>query len=95
MVDEATIADSILRLAAACGPGSSISPSEVARDLAVEWRPLLGPVRRAAARLAAAGQIDILRKGRPIPPEALHGVIRLRIRPSIEPQPTDAPTGPS
>ncbi len=36
-------------------------------------------VRRAALRLAEAGQIDILRKGRRIAPEAAKGVIRLRL----------------
>lgn len=65
-------------------PGKSICPSEVARALAGDdpaaWRPLMGPVRAAAAGLAAAGEIDILRKGKPVPPEAMRGVIRLRAR---------------
>jgi hypothetical protein len=57
----------------------SICPSEVARGLAPErWQPLMGLVRKAAGRLSEAGQIDILRKGKPIAPEAMHGVIRLR-----------------
>ncbi len=57
----------------------SICPSEVARALAPEaWRPLMGPVRQGARRLAEAGRIDILRKGKPVAPEALRGVIRLR-----------------
>ena len=59
----------------------SICPSEVARALEPEnWRPLMGAVRQAAARLCAAGSIEILRKGKPIAPEAMHGVIRLRRR---------------
>lgn len=59
----------------------SICPSEVARGLEPEnWRPLMGAVRQAAARLCTAGAIDILRKGKPIAPEALHGVVRLRHR---------------
>ena len=62
------------------GPGKSICPSEVARALAPEkWQPLMGPIRKAAAKLSAAGRIDILRKGKPIAPDAIHGVIRLRI----------------
>lgn len=57
----------------------SICPSEVARGLAPErWQPLMGIVRKAAARLSDAGQLDILRKGQKIAPEAMHGVIRLR-----------------
>jgi hypothetical protein len=62
----------------------SICPSEVARGLEAEnWRPLMGLVRKAAGRLSAAGQLDILRKGKPIAPEAMVGVIRLR-RPQTE-----------
>jgi hypothetical protein len=75
------IAAEILRLTAARGPDKSICPSEVARALAPDaWRPLLGAVRAEALRLAAAGRIEILRKGRPVPPEAVRGVIRLRTR---------------
>ena len=39
------------------------------------------PVRHAAIRLLEAGRIDILRKGKPVAVAAVHGVIRLRIRP--------------
>jgi len=76
----------ILALAGARGAGASISPDEVAQALSAEtaspgaWRPLLGPVRRAAAELAAAGRIDILRKGKPIDPAEVRGVVRLRLR---------------
>ncbi|MFN6954219.1 MAG: DUF3253 domain-containing protein [Acetobacteraceae bacterium] len=75
------IAAEILRQTAARGPDKSICPSEVARALAPDaWRPLLGAVRAEALRLAEAGRIDILRKGRPVPPDAVRGVIRLRTR---------------
>ncbi len=73
----------ILRLADARGAGKSICPSEVARALDADWRPLMGRVRQAAIQLAEAGRIDILRKGRPVPPEAARGVIRLRIRSEV------------
>ncbi|MCW8085415.1 DUF3253 domain-containing protein [Sabulicella glaciei] len=70
----------ILRLAGDRGADRSICPSEVARALAPEaWRPLMHRVRREAAALATEGQMEILRKGKPIAPEAMHGVIRLRI----------------
>ena len=69
----------ILRQTAARGPEKSICPSEVAQALAPVWRPLLGPVRAAAVRLAQAGQIEILRKGKPVEDlKELRGVIRLR-----------------
>jgi Protein of unknown function (DUF3253) len=77
-----SIEATILALAGTRGGAGSICPSEVARALAPEdWRKLLGAVRRAAAGLAAAGRIDILRKGRPVDPAGVRGVIRLRIRP--------------
>ncbi len=76
------IREEILRQVAARGAGKSICPSEVARALEPEaWRPLMGAVRREAAALAATGQLDILRKGKPIAPEAMRGVIRLGAKP--------------
>ena len=80
------IAAEILRLTAACGGRRSICPSEVARALAGgeegPWRPLMGPVRQAALALQREGRIEILRKGKPVPPEAVRGVIRLRAAPA-------------
>jgi len=72
------------------GPQASICPSEVARALAApppseEWRTLLSAVRRAAVRLAEAGEIDILRKGKPADSATAKGVIRLRLRPPPDP----------
>ncbi|WP_431302594.1 DUF3253 domain-containing protein [Sediminicoccus sp. BL-A-41-H5] len=73
---EAIEAEMLRRLDATA---KSICPSEVARGLEPEnWRPLMHLVRQAAARLSVAGEVEILRKGKPIPPEAMHGVIRLR-----------------
>lgn len=85
--NEATITAEILRQTAARGPAKSICPSEVARALAGgddgPWRPLMTPVRDAAMALLKAGEIEILRKGKPVPPEQVRGVIRLR-RPAGE-----------
>ena len=69
----------ILRLTEACGADKSICPSEVARALDPEWQKLSSAVRRAAIRLAEAGRIDILRKGKRVEPVGVKGVIRLRI----------------
>lgn len=78
MSEENAIATEILRLTAAAGPGASISPADVAQALAPEWRPLLGAVRREAVKLMQAGRIEVLRKGKPVEPAAVRGVIRLR-----------------
>ena len=79
-VTDDAIAHAIEDLAARRGPDKSICPTEAARALAEDWRPLLGPVRRVAAALARAGRIDILRHGKPIDPGAMRGVVRLRVR---------------
>ncbi|MFC0410881.1 DUF3253 domain-containing protein [Roseomonas elaeocarpi] len=79
--DDAAIEATILRLATERGAAASICPSEVARDLRGEdWRPLMTPVRRAAVRMAKRGEIEVLRKGKPVADlDELRGVIRLRI----------------
>jgi hypothetical protein len=77
--DRSSIQAEILRQTSLCGAGKTICPSEVARALAPEaWRPLLGPVRKAAVALAREGRLDVLRKGRPADLDDLRGVIRLR-----------------
>ena len=86
MTDLTSIEAEILRQTEARGPDKSICPSEVARVLAQggapeTWQRFLTAVRRAAVRLAAAGRIEILRKGKPIDPAETRGVIRLRMRP--------------
>lgn len=82
MSEPSPIETAILRLTAACGPGKSICPTDVARALAPgegeAWRQQLSAVRRAAMRLATSGHIDILRKGKPVAVEQARGVIRLR-----------------
>lgn len=78
--------DAILTLAAARGRASSICPSEAARALDAEnWRRRMHDVRVAAVKLAKAGRIEILRKGKPVDPDAFKGVIRLRIVDADEP----------
>lgn len=67
---EDAIAESILRLVAARGPGKTVCPSEVARELGgphpENWSPLMQPVRRVAVRMTKAGAVAILRKGKAV-----------------------------
>ena len=73
------ITDAMLRIAAERGTEKSLCPTDVARAVSTEnWRPLLGAVRKVAADLARQGKIEILRKGKPINPDDMRGVIRLR-----------------
>lgn len=87
--DPSSLEATLLGLVAARGPDKSVCPTEIARAFCAEpgpdaWRRHLTAVRRAAVRLAEAGRIDILRKGKPVPPAEARGVIRLRIRPGDE-----------
>jgi hypothetical protein len=80
----------ILTLLTSLGPQKSISPTEAARALAGKptddkWRGSLSPIRLAYLRLAKAGQIEILRKGKPVAPGDARGVIRLRL---AQPEPS-------
>ena len=79
LISEQAIEATLLRLVEARGPAKSICPSEAARALAPDWQTLMGAVRRVAVRLARAGRIEILRKGKPVDPADVRGVIRLRL----------------
>lgn len=82
-MSEPAIREAILAQTAAAGPDRSITPEDVARALTTEkWQSLLPRIRREAVLLAREGAIDVLRKGKPVDPEAeIRGVIRLRARP--------------
>lgn len=72
---EAAILELLERRAA----GATICPSEAARAVAADWRPLLEPARQAARRLVAAGRLEITQRGRPVDPSTARGPIRLRL----------------
>ncbi|QUI35551.1 DUF3253 domain-containing protein [Streptomyces alfalfae] len=72
----------ILELLERRAPDATICPSDAARA-AYEgdddgWRALMGPVRDAARRLVAAGEVEITQAGRPVDPAEAHGPIRIR-----------------
>ena len=83
--DDAAIAEAMLDLVAARGAQKTVCPSEVARALGGPhpdgWGPLMQPVRRVAVRLAHAGRIAILRKGKPVDPDDFRGIYRLALPP--------------
>lgn len=74
--------DAILGLLHKRAPGKSICPSEAARRLAEggDWRPLMGVIRNAGRELACEGLIEVTKKGRPVDPETVKGVIRYRLK---------------
>ena len=74
--------DAILDVLATRAPGKSICPSEAARHLAgdEEWRPLMSSIREAGRALAAEELILVTKKGKPVDPETVKGVIRYRMK---------------
>ncbi|MFD1510821.1 DUF3253 domain-containing protein [Lacimonas salitolerans] len=75
--DDEEIAACLMALARARGADKSFCPSEVARRLASDWRPLMPRVRAVAATLPLLAT----QKGRPVDPHTAHGPIRLRLGP--------------
>jgi len=60
---------------------ATVCPSEVARAAGDQgWRERMEPVREAARRLVARGELDILQGGRVVDPSTARGPIRLRLR---------------
>ena len=54
----------------------TICPSDAARALAEDWRPLMDPVRSVARDME---EIEITQKGRVVDPDTARGPIRLRL----------------
>ncbi|MGR3540416.1 MAG: DUF3253 domain-containing protein [Hasllibacter sp.] len=57
--------------------GRSFCPSEAARRLAADWRPLMPAVRAEAAALAREGRLVATQGGAEVDAEAAKGPIRL------------------
>lgn len=80
------IETAILEKLAKLGPGKSIEPAEVAKELQPEqWQRMLPKVRACALGLMRQGRLTITKKGKPVDPNAFKGVTRLRL-------PTEAET---
>jgi len=78
-VEEKELAAKIRELLSARSAESSICPSDVARAAAPDnWRPLMDPVREAARRMVADGEVQITQGGEVVDPESVRGPIRIR-----------------
>ncbi len=72
------IESAVLDLLEQRGAGSAC-PSDIARALEPGgWRPLMGPVRAAAARLQRRGQIEVFQQGRPVELAKARGAVRFK-----------------
>ncbi len=90
------IRDVLLLMAAESPSGKPIGPDAIARAIAGKnekvWRRLMKPVKDEAVRLAKDGKVILLRKGKPVDPDRLRGLYRIRLRAEGEPMPVyDAP----
>jgi hypothetical protein len=59
----------VLALARGRGPASSTCPSDAARAVADDWRPLLPQARDVARELARAGAVRITQRGNALDPD--------------------------
>ena len=74
---EAAVTD----LLAAAGRSTGTGATDVARAVGGDdWRALVEPARRAARRLAAAGEVEIVQGGRVVDPSTARGEFRIRRR---------------
>ena len=69
----------ILDLLASREPGATICPSEAARALADDWRPLMDDVRATAFAMADRGEIEVTQRGEVVDGRSARGPIRLRL----------------
>lgn len=80
--DQDTLQALTREMLAEVGPGKSIAPTDVARRAGgdptetAKWRPLLRNVGRAAAMLQESGELQALRKGKPVDIREAKGVLR-------------------
>ncbi len=83
-----SIRETILHLLRLRGLGKTICPSEVARTLAEDWRPLMHEVRAVARAMAQAQELAILQRGHRVDPDHLKGPIRLGLvaRSEVDPR---------
>ena len=72
----------IRELLAARARTASVCPSEAARRVAGEeeaaWRALMEPARRAARRMVADGEVELVQGGRVVDPSTFRGPVRIR-----------------
>ncbi|OLO06947.1 hypothetical protein BTW08_14895 [Salinicola sp. MH3R3-1] len=79
--DSAALSRAILSMAASRGSDKTFCPSEVARQLSDDWRPLMVDVRDCARELAQAGYLRVSQKGRTLSPDLpWQGPIRLQLK---------------
>ena len=80
MPSDEEIAAILIVLAQRRGRGASFCPSEAARALCADWRPLMPRIRRVAEDLTAQGVMVATQKGVVVSLAEARGPVRLRLR---------------
>ena len=75
----AEIEQAITGLLAQRDAGKTICPSDAARALAEDWRPLMPRVRETAYAMADAGRLEVTQSGEVVDGRTARGAIRLRL----------------
>ena len=79
-VSDGEVRNTILGMCRKAGLDGSVKPEAVARNILPDfWQTLLKRIRLMNKQLAIAGQIVILRKGKPADPNDFKGLYRLQI----------------
>ena len=77
-MNEATcIREMLMQIARGRRDGCTFCPSEAARRLSKDWRPLMSQVREVAAELVGQGELVCTQRGEPAHPLQTKGAIRL------------------
>lgn len=71
------IREVLMQIARGRNDGCTFCPSEAARRLSEEWRPLMPRVREVAVELMEEGKLVCTQRGEPAHPLATRGAIRL------------------
>lgn len=85
MITDDSIRAKLLDLAAHRSERATFCPSEVARALSKEWRPLMPRVREVAAQSVPEQKLVRTQRGTSAHPLTTHGAIRLSRPSSIKP----------
>lgn len=79
-ISDEAVQEMILGLCREAGLAGDVRPETIARALYPDqWQTMLKRVRFTAKQLTTKGDLLILRKGQPVEPDEMKGLVRLRI----------------
>ncbi|MCA9917770.1 MAG: DUF3253 domain-containing protein [Anaerolineales bacterium] len=95
-ISDEVVFETIIQMCAASWPDETVRPEDIAMTLhELEWQALTKRIRLAVKQLAEAGLVQIVRKGKPAPPDDFKGVYRVRLADSFWNEPSEEPAMPA